>query len=599
MQERGDLVHDETGHWVVGASLDWEQLPARVEAVIGERIGRLPRALQELLAIASVEGELFTAEVAAGVQGVARRDAIHWLSSELDRQHQLVRLHTLDQLGEQPITHYRFRHILFQKYLYAQLDQAERRYLHADVGAAVEALYIGQPDALVQVAGVLARHFEEAGQWFKAAAYLLQAGQRALRLSALEEAIALFNQGILHLQHLAERPEALPLELQLQLALGAALMANQGYGSPAAERCYRRAEVLCHRLGDATQLFIALRGRCAQLRMSDQIEASLPLCERLIQLGDAQQDPWLQVEAHSNMGATLFWMGDFLRARKHLDLSAEIATTLNERNIALQFPQDSRVFAHAYRAFALWNCGYPDQGLQAIEDAIELARRLEHPNSLAFALQFATHVHLLRREPRRAQVRNAELLQLATSNELAFWVNWAYPFRGWFLLARGATEQALASFREDFSDDPSQWNVYMATWPLALFALAHAQNLSYEIALTAIQVAIDQANALHEHSWLPELHRLRGKFLLLQDETAVSNRIKAESCFEQAIALARQQGAKSWELRAATSLAKLWLRQEKRAEAQRLLAPVYGWFTEGFSTVDLTKARQLLQSLPG
>lgn len=168
MQHEGALILAEDGVWEVGAALNWNSLPPRIEGVIAQRIIRLPEELREALTLASVEGEIFHAEVVAGVQQVDRRQMVRWLSSELDRQHGLVTLLGVDQAGGQTITHYRFRHILFQKYLYQRLDVAERTYLHGAVGTALETLYHEPPEASEAIAGELASHFEEAGQWLKA-----------------------------------------------------------------------------------------------------------------------------------------------------------------------------------------------------------------------------------------------------------------------------------------------------------------------------------------------------------------------------------------------------------------------------------------------
>ncbi len=196
MQERGDLVQDAEGRWIEGANVDWSTLPARVDGVIGERIGQLPPNLQEPLRIASVEGETFTAEVIARVQDVDEEETVKRLSRELDKQHHLVTGHTNLRIGAQRVSQYRFRHILFQKQLYDSVGAAERAYVHEYVGNALETLYGDQTEEIAAIAGQLARHFQEAGIPEKAIDYLLQAGQRALRLSANEEAIIHPGRGI-------------------------------------------------------------------------------------------------------------------------------------------------------------------------------------------------------------------------------------------------------------------------------------------------------------------------------------------------------------------------------------------------------------------
>ena len=259
LQERGDLVQDDDGYWIEGPALDWETLPARVEGVIGERLGRLPATLQKILTVASVEGEFFTAEVVARVQAIDKSELVRQLSSELDKQHRLVTGQGSQRLspGGQRLSQYRFRHILFQRYLYNSLDEVERVYLHEAVGNALEQLY---EDQTGEVAVQLARHFQTAGLVVKAIDYLHRAGKRAVRLSANEEAIGHFTQALELLGTLPDTPERAQQELTIQLALSAPLTMTKGYGASELELVYSRARELVQQVGDTPHLFPVLRG---------------------------------------------------------------------------------------------------------------------------------------------------------------------------------------------------------------------------------------------------------------------------------------------------------------------------------------------------
>jgi DNA-binding SARP family transcriptional activator len=596
LQERGDLRRDDAGRWLVGATLDWERLPPRVEAVIGERIGRLSPPLQQLLMVASVEGELFTAEVAAQVQHLPRREAVHWLSHELDRQHHLVRLQSVHHLGEQPITHYRFRHILFQKYLYSQLDEAERVYYHADVGDALSSLYEKEGK---RIARQLARHFQEAGRQQLAAAWLLESGQQALYLSALSETILLLTQGVDLLTSLPETVEQLALALQFHLTLAVAQTLNKGYNADEAGNAYRAAEAISRKLGKTPELAVALRGQSAYHRMGGRFANSLQLAEKLVEIVHTQDDVVLQVEAHSNIGATLYWLGEFQRAHHHFMLARTLIQQFNQQSDVYRFGQDSRVFSFTYHAKVLWMCGYPDQALQAMHDALLIARQVEHPGSIGFTLQNMTDIYLMRREIEPAARLIEELLHWATTKELYFWRNWSRHFRHWIAAESGQAEQARLEFRQIYSDDPNEWkDSFSGAFPIAIFGLVNAKVGDYATALKAIDAAFEKADRGHDHCWLAELHRLRGKFLLLQGNNPLSaTASEAESCFQRAVEIARQQGAKSWELRSAMSLAQLWQKQGKSREGYALLAAIYDWFTEGFDTYDLRKAQRLLAAM--
>ena len=259
LQERGDLVQDDDGYWIEGPALDWETLPARVEGVIGERLGRLPATLQKILTVASVEGEFFTAEVVARVQAIDKSELVRQLSSELDKQHRLVTGQGSQRLspGGQRLSQYRFRHILFQRYLYNSLDEVERVYLHEAVGNALEQLY---EDQTGEVAVQLARHFQTAGLVVKAIDYLHRAGKRAVRLSANKEAIGHFTQALELLGTLPDTPERAQQELTIQLALSAPLTMTKGYGASELELVYSRARELVQQVGDTPHLFPVLRG---------------------------------------------------------------------------------------------------------------------------------------------------------------------------------------------------------------------------------------------------------------------------------------------------------------------------------------------------
>jgi predicted ATPase len=259
LQERGDLVQDDQGRWIEGETLDWQTLPARVEGVIGERIGRLPAGLQELLKVASVEGELFTAEVVARVQGLDEAKVVGQLSGSLSRQHRLVRNQSsrLLAIGGQRLSQYRFRHILFHRYLYHSLDEAERVYLHQAVGQVVEQLYEHQ---LEEVAVELARHFQMAGLVVEAVAYLQQAGDRAVRLSAYQEAIAHYSRALELLESRPDPGRYAQQELNLQLALGRAQIVAKGSAAPEVEHTFNRARELSQQLEDTRLLLMALGG---------------------------------------------------------------------------------------------------------------------------------------------------------------------------------------------------------------------------------------------------------------------------------------------------------------------------------------------------
>jgi predicted ATPase len=251
MEDRGDVIRDQEGQWGEAPSLDWEQLPARVEGVIEERICRLDEELQKLLTVASVEGEEFTAEILAEVLGQDVKAVVKDLSDKLDKQHRLVLAQGVRRLGEERLSVYRFRHTLFEKHLYNQLDRVERINLHEEIGNRLEKIHRTQVD---EVAVALARHFNEAGIQNKAVTYFEKAGNRAKQLSADEDAISHFMRGIELLQTMPETPERAQRELGLQISLGAPLITTRGYGASEVNDAFTRARELSIMVLDPPQL---------------------------------------------------------------------------------------------------------------------------------------------------------------------------------------------------------------------------------------------------------------------------------------------------------------------------------------------------------
>jgi len=302
MQRRGHIVKDKMGRWVEGPKLDWQTLPARIDGVIRERIGRLPKNHRETLKVASVEGEDFTAEVVARVQKVEEWTMARQLSSDLDKQHHLVASQVSQRLGSQRISHYRFRHILFQHYLYNSLDKVEKAFLHEMVGNTLERLYTGQTES---VAVQLARHFQEAEHHAKAIDYLIQAGKRALSLSANQEAITHFGEALAILKTRPDRSALAEQEVDLRIGLGLALIAIKGYAATEVERTYNRARELSPQVGNAHQTFQILAGLWVCYFVRADLHKALELGQQLLDLGKSEQNPVVFLQAHRTLCATL------------------------------------------------------------------------------------------------------------------------------------------------------------------------------------------------------------------------------------------------------------------------------------------------------
>jgi adenylate cyclase len=610
MQERGTLTRDERGRWIAGASLNWQMLPTRVEGVIEERIGRLDVELREALTVASVEGEDFTAQVVARVLEENERDLVHRLSRELDRQHRLVQAQGIARVSGQRLSLYRFRHHLFQEYLYNSLDAVRKAYLHEDVGHALETLY---GDQVAEIAVQLGRHFGEAGLVEKAVKYLRLAGKQAMRVSANTEAIGHLAKALVLLRTLPATAERDQLELSLQMELGVPLVLTKGHAASEVAATYARAQVLCERIGDATQRFQVLSGLRRTCFCRGELQTAATLGEQLLSTAQSLQDPTYVSWAYMMCGEISYWMGAFAQAREQCEAGAVLCDPQQRRAHIVLFGNDPEICGRIVVALALWHLGYPDQALAQSRQALDQARALAHPFTLAFALCFSGVLHQLRREVRAAREQAEKVLRIAAERGFALYIAWGKILRGWALAhgqpergagssIQGKVEAGIAAGRA-METGIGQMRAGIAAWraigaavtlPSSLASLAQAYGRVGKIgeAVGLLDEALRLVDENGEHCWEAELYRLKGELLLAKGQGS-----QAEACFQHGLDVARRQHARSWELRAATSLSRLWQRQGRGTEAREFLRQIYDWFSEGFDTPDLREASALLDAL--
>jgi len=599
MQERGDLVRDEGGRWIEGSTLDWETLPARVEAVIAERIGRLPEPLRQALNVASVEGLDFTAEAVARVRAIDEGDMVDCLSDQLERVHRLVQLERVQRTDGQCLSQYRFRHILFQKYLYRKLDRAQRVYLHQTLGMALEGLHAEWAEEMAAqeptLALGLARHFREAGMTHKAVDYLRQAGEGAARLSAHRQAVAHFRQGLRWLEKLPEGPERARRELSLCLGLATSLQAVQGIGDPEVGRLYTRARLLCDQVPDTDQSFRVLCLLSLYYLWGSDVHSAHELGGQLLELAEQAGDPARLMLAHYVQGWNMYILGKLASARVHLEGANHLYDPEQHHRLAFGYGLDPGVACRMWISCVLWLLGYPDQARERGQRALELARELDHPLSLAFAQTNLAFIHILRREVEAVLALAEACIQLSTEYGLSHILAVAAFCRSWALVRRGGAEAGLAHIRQGIEDGQAGGMVLL---PPQLAMLAEMYGLAGQPAagLPLLNRAETAAGRTGVRWYDAEIHRLRGD-LFSRDGTDPG---QVEAHYQQAIQVARQQEARSWELRAVMSLCRLWHSQGARAktqEARHMLAEIYGWFSEGFDSGDLREARRLLDML--
>jgi predicted ATPase/class 3 adenylate cyclase len=582
------LLREQAGAYELTGPLPSLAIPATLHDSLMARLDRLA-TVKEVAQLGATLGRAFPYDL---LQAVAPWD-------EATLQHALARLvegELLYQRGLPPDATYLFKHALIQEAAYQSVLKSRRQQAHQRIAQVLEERF---PDTAQTQPELLAHHFTEAGLNAQAVPYWQRAGQRAVERSANLEAVAHLTKGLEVLAILPDTPERAQQELVLQTTLGPALMVTKGYSAPEMLQAYARARELCQQAGDTPQLFQVLRGLWYFYLQRVELRTARELGEQLLTLAQHVGDPALLLEAHYALGNTVNYLGEFAAAQAHFAQGMALYDPQRHRSHAFRYGQDPGVICRAYAGLTLWLLGYPDQALQRSHEALTLARELAHPFSLGFALYFAAFLHHFRREWHLTEERAAVLIALATEQGFALWGALGRFIRGWALTERPAepvagqrqVEEGMAQMQQGLAALRAIPAEVVRPYGLALLAKAAAKVGQVEEGLTLLAEALALTNDKEERRWEAELHRPKGEILLAR---FAEHYAEAETCFRQALNVARRQEAKSWELRAAMSLSRLWQQQGKRAEARELLVPVYGWFTEGFDTADLQDARALL-----
>jgi predicted ATPase len=566
-----------------GARQEAVLVPATIQGVLSARIDRLPEAHKRLLQTASVLGRAFAPRLLQALwEETTPLESLLMDLKRLEFLYERAR-------GEEPV--YVFKHALTQDVTYDSLLTTRKQVLHAAAGHALERLY---PEWLVERSEELARHYTEAGLTEQAIQYWQKASQNAIQRSAHVEAISHLRTGLALLQTLPETPEHTQREVDMHIALGASFIAVKGYAAAEVGEAYTHARQLCQSLEDPYQLFPVLRGLWSYYLMRAELQTAQALGQQLLTLAQHVQDTALLVAAHWACGTTLFFLGTVALAHTHLAQGIALYNDQQHRAHAFLSGEDAGVVCRSHAAWTLWYLGYPDRGLAQNEEALTLAQHVAHPHSLGYALTAAALFHQLRREVRAAQECAEASIRLAMEQGFPQWMAISSILRGWALAHQRQAQEGIAQINQGLRALPATGAVTMQSHWLALLAEAQGTMGQPEAGLTVLAEALVHVEHTGERYYEAEIHRLKGELLLQQN---ADTQAEAETCFQHAIRIAQSQQAKSWELRAATNLARLWQQQGKHQEAHDLLAPVYHWFTEGFDTADLQDAKALLDEL--
>ncbi|HLW72097.1 MAG TPA: adenylate/guanylate cyclase domain-containing protein [Candidatus Binataceae bacterium] len=569
----------------VTRSLSQLRLPPTVQGMLASRIDRQPSEHKQLLQTLAVIGR-------ESSRALLRQVASH-ADTQLERI--LADLQAGEFIYEQPAAtdvEYVFKHALTQEVAYNSLLIERRKQVHERAGHAVESLFAGQlDDHLTQ----LAHHYSHSDNIDKAIEYLGRAGQQAIKRSANAEAIENISSAIELLHALPDSPERDRQELRIQLALGPALIAIKSWAAPEVERVFIRARQLCEKLRESQQLFATLFGLYAVYLVRGRFRMASELANELLRRAQDANDPTLLMLGNLAAGDTLFEMGEFSQSLRHLE--AGIALYIPEQHRAFAFSfigLDIKVNCLSYAASNLWHLGYPEQARRYSDAAVAWGQELAHPHSQAFAQGLAGNMGKLRGEIPVVRRGAEKLVALSAEHGFALWSAQATVLLGWAMVQQGQAARGIGLTREGLATFRTTGADIGRPYFLSLLVEACIKTKCFEEGLTVLEEAQKLANQNENRSHDAELLRLRGELLLERDDSSIAD---AGNCFERAVKIARSQGAKSPELRATTSLARLLANQGRRDEARAMLAGIYNWFTEGFDTADLKDAKALLDEL--
>ena len=493
--------------------------------------------------------------------------------------------------GAPPQATFLFKHALVRDAAYDSLLRGARQELHSRIAAMLRERF---PEIVTAAPERLAQHLDEAGFALEAARHWLAAGQRSLARSAVREAVTQLRRGLNSLTILADGHERRSLELDLQRALGKALLDARGFTAPEAGEAFARARTLCFSLREKPRLLPILYGQWLSAFYTSELAKARDIAQALLGRATEQQDPLGRIMGHRSLGYSYFYLGELEGARDHLEQARALYDPVEHRFSHVEYGYDVLVLALLALSLALEHLGYLDQAVQRSKEAILHARSVGHPASLAACLPPALMAQVRLRDWVGVLDLADTLVALATEQGFPAFLAFGTYYRGWALVGRGQTTEGLALMKEGIARYRALGQeLNVGPWLCGL-AGCYLSAGRTEDALRCV----GEASVVIERTEVGVMHAplswLRGE---LQLASAASDLAAAEGDFRSAIGVARRQSNKFWQLRASTSLARLWREQGKRTEACDLLAPIYGWFTEGIDTPELKEAKALLEML--
>lgn len=576
-----DILKEVGNEYLLARPLSSVIIPSTLQDSLMARLDKLGPA-KEVAQLASVIGRDFTFQLLAAIAPLDEKTLQTHLNS-------LVNSELLLQRGFFPRTKFTFKHALVQDTAYASLLRTNRQQWHGRIADVLTSKFpeIAQTDAVL-----MAHHCTEAGQTVRAIEYWEKAGRQAQERSATQEAINHFLQGLALVETLDPSQERDVLEFKFQIPLGVAYLTAKGYAAPEVGPVFERARELGKQLAGPVEQFFIHWGTWAWRVVREELQ----LCNQMTAEGLSMVEPLgvagLQMEALFIPALTSFYLGEFETTRKACEEGFALYDETTAKVFSQHTGQNVGVTMQCYWALSLWHLGFPDQAIDRIRQALDMARTLKHPFSLAYVLGHAGWTfHNCRLSAEVRSVADAGIV-LAKEQGFPFWLAEGLLHKGFSLLLDEKIEESLGLLQSGLD----VFNMTGAKLSLchfyAMIAQAHLLGGNTDEALRRIDEAVQTSATNGNVFFLAEIHRLRGEVLLARNLPA-----EAEACFQLALEVARSQRAKSWELRTTMSLCRLWKSQNRTEDARTALAKIYDWFQEGFDTPDLIDAKQLLDSL--
>jgi predicted ATPase/class 3 adenylate cyclase len=579
------LLTESGNHYKLSGPLPSFAIPATLHDSLMARLDRLG-PIKEVAQTAAAIGREFSYLLLAAVSPLSEPS----LNAALG---QLVCSELIFRRGSPPRTRYSFKHALLQDAAHEGLLKSRRQQLHARIATILEGRF---EEVAQREPELLAHHYTEADDVERAADYWQRAGQRAAQRSANVEAVAHLQKGLELLKRLPSSSARDQQELDLQIALGSPLIVTKGYTAPEVEQAYLRAQELGRRVGDVSHLFTATWGLWIHNLTRMRLKTARRLADELLSLARRGSDPAYLLQARHATWTTCLYLPELSACAEETEKGVVLYDRDQHRSHKFLYGgHDPGVCAANYRALSQWLLGFPDQAVDRAEQAVALAHELDHSFSLILALSFFSYLCHFRRDAALAREHALAVTTLCTKQGVSpHYLATAGIIQGWAEVHETRAVQGIAEIRQGLDQLEAMRVHHRRSYYLAILAEAYGSVTESEQGLCALAEAATFMEETGEAFWEAEIHRLKGELLL---HRSPESQAQAEASFRNALNTARHQEARSLELRAATSLARLMVAEGRRADAHALLAPVYGWFTEGFATPDLKDAKALLDEL--